>query len=172
MARPASLTGAMLSYREARRRALLILLAAVLAGAGCSAPERLETAEAAAARARRERLRDRLRGSLGDRYDAPLPAVTLEEIQRGSSLYDTLCRACHGPTGKGNGRSARMLTMQPPDLTEPSTASFFSDQAKLKIVAEGIAETPMIGWSRMLEEKEQIAVLRFMDTLIRESPSP
>ena len=160
------------SYREARRRVLVVLLASAIAGAGCSAPERLDTTTAAADKERRERLRDRLRGSLGDRYDAPLPAGTLEEIQRGSRLYDTLCRACHGPTGKGNGRSARMLTIEPPDLTRPITASFFSDQAKLKIIAEGIAETPMIGWSRMLEEKEQIAVLQFMNTLVRESQSP
>ena len=160
------------SYREARRWALVILLASAVAGTGCSTPERLDTTQRAAADQRRERLRDWLRGSLGDRYDAPLPAVNLEEIQRGSKLYDALCRACHGSTGKGNGRSARILAIQPPDLADPSTASFFSDQAKLKIVAEGIAEAPMIGWSRMLEEKEQIAVLRFMDTLVRESPSP
>ena len=148
------------------------MLASAVAGTGCSTPERLDTTQRAAADQRRERLRDWLRGSLGDRYDAPLPAVNLEEIQRGSKLYDALCRACHGSTGKGNGRSARILAIQPPDLADPSTASFFSDQAKLKIVAEGIAEAPMIGWSRMLEEKEQIAVLRFMDTLVRESPSP
>jgi cytochrome c len=160
------------SYGKARRRVLVVLLASAVAGAGCSAPERLDTTEATATRERRDRLRDRLQRSLGDRYDAPLPAVNLEEIQRGSKLYDALCRACHGSTGKGNGRSARILAVQPPDLADPSTASFFSDQAKLKIVAEGIAETPMIGWSRMLEEKEQIAVLRFMDTLVRESPSP
>jgi len=65
-----------------------------------------------------------------------------------------------------------MLTIQPPDLTDPSTASFFSDRARLKIIAEGIDETPMIGWSRMLEENEQIALLHFMNTLVRESQSP
>ncbi len=160
------------SFREARRWVLVALLASAAAGVGCSAPERPEETRGAAAEERRERLRDRLRGNLGDRYDAPLPAGTVEEIRRGSRLYDTLCRACHGPTGKGNGRSARMLTIQPPDLTDPSTASFFSDQAKLKIIAEGIDETPMIGWSRMLEENEQIALLHFMNTLVRESQSP
>ena len=61
-----------------------------------------------------------------------------------------------------------MLTSQPPDLADPGTASFFSDQAKLEIIAEGIDETSMIGWSRMLDEKERIAVLHFMNTLIRE----
>ncbi len=160
------------SYREARRRVLVVLLASAVAGAGCSAPERLDTTTAAATEKRRERLRDRLRDSLGDRYDAPFPAGTAEEIQRGSKLYDTLCRACHGPTGNGNGISARMLTIQPPDLTDPGTAAFFSDQAKLKIIADGIAETPMIGWNGMLDENEQLAVLHFMNSLVRESQSP
>ena len=164
MARSASLAGGMDSYRKAPGRLLVVLLASALAGAGCSAPERVDP--------RREQLRDRLRASLGDRYDAPLPAGTIEEIQRGARLYDTLCRACHGPTGNGNGESARVLTIQPADLTDPTTASFFSDQAKLKIIAEGIAETPMIGWSRMLEDNEQIALLHFMNTLVRESQTP
>ncbi len=155
-----------------RRGVLAVWLASAVAGAACSAPERLDTNNAASADRRREQLRDQLRSSLGDRYDAPLPAATIDQLGRGSSLYDMLCRACHGPTGKGNGRSARMLAIQPPDLTDPSMASFFSDRAKLTIIAEGIAETPMIGWSRMLEEEDQLAVLHFMDTLIREPQSP
>ena len=167
MARFATVSGAMGSHLEAKRQALVLLLAAVVAG-GCSAPESLDTHTSAAAVERRERLRDRLRSRLGNRYDAPLPAGTLEEVQHGSKLYDMLCRSCHGPTGRGNGRSARMLTTQPPDLADPGTASFFSDQAKLEIIAEGIDETSMIGWSRMLDEKERIAVLHFMKTLTRE----
>ena len=74
----ASLTRAMDSYREARRRLLAILLASVVTGAGCSAPEPLDTTTTAAADQRREQIRDRLRSSLGDRYDAPLPAGTCE----------------------------------------------------------------------------------------------
>jgi cytochrome c len=167
MTRFATVSGAMDSHRTVRRRVLVLLLASAIAG-GCSAPESLDTHAAAATVERREQFRGRLRSRLGDRYDAPLPAGTIEEVQRGSKLYDMLCRACHGPTGRGNGRSARMLTSQPPDLADPGTASFFSDQAKLEIIAEGIDETSMIGWSRMLDEKERIAVLHFMNTLIRE----
>lgn len=149
---------------EARRRLRLFLLAAALSATGCSAPEPIDT--------HREQLRDRLRGSLGERYDAPLPAVTGDAIQRGARLYDLLCSACHGATGKGNGKSARLLPIQPPDLSDPATAAFFSDRAKLQIIAEGADETPMIGWSDMLEEQERIAVLQFMNTLIREAASP
>jgi mono/diheme cytochrome c family protein len=160
------------SLRGTRRWLRIVWLAAAVAGSACSAPDRVETNAAASDDSRRGQLRERLRERLGDRYDAPLPATDMDQLRRGSVLYDQLCRSCHGPTGKGNGRSARMLTIQPPDLTDPITASFFSERAKLLIVAEGIAETPMIGWSRMLQEEEQVAVLRFMDTLVREPDSP
>ncbi len=160
------------TLRSARRRLLAVGLAWTVAGAACSAPERVDAKRAAPADRRREELRDQLRGTLGERYDVPLAAATIEELARGSNFYDMLCRACHGPTGKGNGRSARMLMIQPPDLTDPSTAAFFSDRAKLQIINEGIAGSPMIGWSRMLEEQDQIAVLHFMSTLVREPQSP
>jgi mono/diheme cytochrome c family protein len=155
-----------------RRRVLVFLLASAIVGAGCSVPEPLDDTGTTTDNQRRERLREQLRSSLGARYDAPLPLGTDEEIGHGSKLYEVLCRACHGSTGKGNGKSARSLPIQPRDLSDPSTASFFSDQAKLRIVTEGIDGTPMIGWSLMLEEQERIAVLHFMNTLIRESPSP
>ena len=153
--------------RDARPRVLFALLASAIAAAGCSAPEHVDTTTVAATVQRREQFRDRLRDSLGNRYDAPLPVGSAEEIQRGSRLYDLLCSACHGPTGDGNGRSAQVLTTRPPDLTDPTTASFFSDQAKLKIIADGIPATPMFGWSLAMEDNEQIAVLHFMNTLVQ-----
>jgi len=162
----------MVAYRQAQRHAVVWLLTAVVAGAGCTAPEPAVGEMTVTTDPRREQLRDRLRDGLGERYDAPLPAAATDEIRHGSRIYDILCRACHGPTGKGNGRSARMLTLQPPDLSDPGTAAFFSDRAKLQIIATGIADTPMIGWSRVLEEQERIAVLQFMNTLIREPRSP
>jgi high-affinity iron transporter len=145
------------------------LLAIALAGTGCSpAP----APEAAPDHERRQRLREQLRSRLGDRYDAPIPQGSTASLEQGARLYDLLCRACHGPTGRGNGRSARSLPEQPPDLADPREAAFFSDQAKLAIIAEGVAGTPMIGWSAILAEEERIAVLQFMQTLVREPSAP
>lgn len=148
------------------------LLVAALVGTACSAPKPPEREAAPFPDPRRERLRDELRNRLGDRYDAPLPVVTIEGLQRGAKLYDVLCRSCHGPTGTGTGRAARALPVQPPDLTDPRTASFFSEQAKLAIIAEGIQGTPMIGWNDMLDQNEQVDVLQFMGTLVRERKTP
>ena len=65
-----------------------------------------------------------------------------------------------------------MLVIQPPDLADPRTASFFSDRAKLRIITEGIEGSPMIGWKRMLDEQERLDVLHFMNSLIEERPDP
>ena len=116
--------------------------------------------------------REQLRTSLGERYDVPLEVATLEQIRHGAKLYDKLCRACHGRSGRGDGRSAAMLLVVPPDLADPRTASFFSDQAKLAIIAEGVTGTPMLRWGGVLDERDQIAVLQFMRTLIREPKAP
>lgn len=153
------------------RRTVILLLAAALGVTGC-APSEQERAPEPPAGQRRADFRETLRAKLGTEYDALLPPATDESIRHGSRLYDLLCRACHGPTGTGNGRSGRLLTIAPPDLTDPGNASFFSDRAKLAIIADGIDGTPMIGWSVMLAESERIDVLHFMNTLVQEPQIP
>jgi mono/diheme cytochrome c family protein len=114
---------------------------------------------------RRAGVRDTLKEKLGAEYDAALPAATGAEIEQGAKIYGTLCRRCHGRTGQGEGRSARALSLPPPSLADPETASFFSDQAKLEIIANGSYGTPMVGWSEMLNKEERLAVLHFVKTL-------
>ena len=158
---------------DMRRSIRLFLLGcAIAATAGCLPAPPPEDSGPSLPDPRREQFRDELRGRLGDEYDAQVAEGNIEQIRHGSKLYDTLCRACHGPTGKGNGRSARLLEIRPQDLSDPRTASFFSNRAKLQIIAEGIAGTPMIGWERMLREEEQLAVLQFMNSLIKQPEAP
>lgn len=153
-------------FRNVRPGPVGVLIALAIGAVGCSATSVDPSQQ------RRERFREELRQSLGDRYDAPLPAITPEEIRRGAALYEALCRSCHGPRGRGNGKSAQILKIRPPDLSDPRAAAFFSNQARLKIIAEGIPGTPMIGWDRMLNESDRIAVLHFMNGLVRMKPSP
>ena len=159
-------------WRTGRRLVWAALLTAAIAGVGCSAPHAPDATAPDTDTARRELHREQLRTSLGERYDVPLEVATLEQIRHGAKLYDKLCRACHGRSGRGDGRSAAMLLVVPPDLADPRTASFFSDQAKLAIIAEGVAGTPMLRWGGVLDERDQIAVLQFMRTLIREPKAP
>jgi len=62
--------------------------------------------------------------------------------------------------------------VRPPDLADPATAAFFSDRAKLTIIDEGSAGTPMIGWGRMLDESERLDVLRFTNLLVHDPEAP
>jgi putative copper resistance protein D len=45
--------------------------------------------------------------------------VTEARVKAGEATYRELCVGCHGPTGKGNGPVAKMLSVAPGDLTRP-----------------------------------------------------
>ncbi|MDP6540067.1 MAG: c-type cytochrome [Planctomycetota bacterium] len=134
-------------------------------GDGVESPSAAEHARAQAAR--RDALRDRLARTLGRSYDEPLPRVDSHERAKGARVYERLCAGCHGRSGRGGTRLARALPVEPGDLADPARAGFFSERAKLSIVAEGSPDTPMTGWQEGLEERTMIAVLDHMRTLVR-----
>ena len=104
----------------------MLWLAVLIVWVGCSAPDSPPPEQAPNQLRRREEIREQLRVRLGERYDVPLPAGTLEQVRNGARLYDRLCRSCHGATARGDGRSAAWLTVQPSNLRDPLTAAFFS----------------------------------------------
>ena len=64
----------------------------------------------------------------------PLPRDTTDaSVIRGSIAFRTYCVLCHGATGKGDGRAARMYTPKPANLT----VSPFPDQYKEMIIRGG-----------------------------------
>jgi len=64
----------------------------------------------------------------------PLPRDTTDAaVIRGSIAFRTYCVLCHGATGKGDGRAARMYTPKPANLT----VSPFPDQYKEMIIRGG-----------------------------------
>jgi mono/diheme cytochrome c family protein len=117
---------------------------------------------------RRTALRERLRTEMGDAYDAPLPAATPAQIARGSGLWEVLCAGCHATDARGRRTLSQMLPVPPGDLTDPERAAFYSDAARLRIVAEGIDGTPMFAWRDVLGEEDLFAVTSYLLTLVRE----
>ncbi len=115
---------------------------------------------------RRLMLRERLRASLGDRYDAPVPKATESDLQRGAKLWHLLCAGCHARDARGRGSLPQMLPVQPGDLTDPQRAAFFSEPAQIRIVKEGIEGTPMFGWKDVLEAEDLRAVVAYLRTLV------
>ena len=64
----------------------------------------------------------------------PLPRDTTDaSVIRGSIAFRTYCVLCHGATGKGDGRAAKMYTPKPANLT----VSPFPDQYKEMIIRGG-----------------------------------
>jgi mono/diheme cytochrome c family protein len=64
----------------------------------------------------------------------PLPRDTTDaSVIRGSIAFRTYCVLCHGVTGKGDGRAAKMYTPRPANLT----VSPFPDQYKEMIIRGG-----------------------------------
>ena len=39
------------------------------------------------------------------------------DIALGETVFQSFCAACHGPSAKGDGPTAKVLTVAPPDLT-------------------------------------------------------
>ncbi|MAD81029.1 MAG: hypothetical protein CMJ50_09345 [Planctomycetaceae bacterium] len=116
---------------------------------------------------RRQWLRDRLKKQLGDHYDIPLPKATEEDLRKGAEIWSLLCLGCHGEGGRGRRALSQMLPVQPGDLTDPARHAFFSERAKLRIVAEGSPGTPMFGWKEVLTEEYVRAVVAYLSTLVR-----
>lgn len=61
--------------------------------------------------------------------------------ERGREIYVYRCSACHGPAGKGDGPSGRMLArkhgIRPADLTDPKRIGRKSDRDLYELVALG-----------------------------------
>ena len=116
--------------------------------------------------ARRAQLRERLRVELGERYDEPLPELTDAQLARGEEQWRKHCTNCHGVEGRGDGTLSRMLAAEPGDLSDPERAAFFSERAKLWILAEGSPGTPMAAWNAVLDEPDMEALVAYMATLV------
>lgn len=92
------------------------------------------------------------------------------QLAEGRSIYGRLCADCHGPEGRGDGKSAISLSPRPGNLISAQTSAK-SDQDLLKIIANGKPRTAMPAWKEQLSESEQLAVLAFIRSLIHFSGS-
>jgi hypothetical protein len=114
------------------------------------------------------RLREELKQKLGSNYDLPIPPATVEQLARGKALYQIICSPCHGNSGKPSAVTLTSLIVPPADLSHPDITHFFSDQARLEIIRNGIAGTPMKGLDGLLSEKDTLAVYLHTRTLIKQ----
>jgi mono/diheme cytochrome c family protein len=96
-------------------------------------------------------------------YLQQLPALAWTEVNRGREVYDSLCAACHGLYGRGDGLGARSLPSPPRDLSAPTYQQQVSDEALLRIIADGKGAMP--GTADVLTAHEVRAVIAFVRVL-------
>lgn len=113
-------------------------------------------------------VRERLKLKLGPKYDQPVPEATAVQLARGKKLYKTACATCHGDAGKPPAHMLVSLVKPPADLSNPAVANFYSEQARIEIIRNGIRGTPMKGWRGLLSEDDILAVFMYTRTLIKQ----
>jgi mono/diheme cytochrome c family protein len=83
------------------------------------------------------------------------PASTLEAVARGAKIYvKGECAECHGKEARGDGPSAKDLSIKPSDLTRRPLKSGPSARDLVRTLLTGLDGTPMPSYYQVLEDEE------------------
>jgi putative copper export protein/mono/diheme cytochrome c family protein len=93
----------------------------------------------------------------------PLPPES-EVVMRGAALFQTHCRMCHGPDGRGDGPAAAGLNPKPADLTSAHVDDH-TDGDIFWWLNYGIAGTAMPAFKGTLSDIERWELIRFIRSL-------
>jgi mono/diheme cytochrome c family protein len=96
-------------------------------------------------------------------YLRSFPRRPWAEISRGREVYDSLCAACHGLYGRGDGLAARSLPAPPPDLIASAEQRRVSDDDLVRLISDGKGAMP--GAADVLTPHEVRALIPFLRTL-------
>ena len=83
-------------------------------------------------------------------------------VPSGRQLYVSHCAACHGDTGKGDGRAACDFTTRPADLTDDATAGA-TDRELLRHLSH--PPKPMPSYDTLLNDTERHEIVRYLRSL-------
>ena len=83
---------------------------------------------------------------------------------KGKAVYQKSCVACHGPQGKGDGPTGKVLVPPAADFTSAASRKK-SDADLLKIIENGKPPTAMIAWKGQLSDQDIQNVLAYVKTL-------
>ncbi len=83
---------------------------------------------------------------------------------KGKAVYEQRCSACHGPQGKGDGPTGKVLVPPAADFTSAKSRKK-SDAELLEIIENGKPPSAMIAWKGQLSEQDIRNVLAYVKTL-------
>jgi mono/diheme cytochrome c family protein len=85
----------------------------------------------------------------------PAPAASPEAIARGAAIYvKGECAECHGKDARGDGPSAKDLSVKPSDLTRRPLKSGATARDIVRTLVTGLDGTPMPSYYQVLEDDE------------------
>lgn len=84
--------------------------------------------------------------------------------EKGKAVYEKSCVACHGPQGKGDGPTGKVLVPPAADFTSAASKKK-SDADLLKIIENGKPPTAMMAWRGQLSDQDIQHVLAYVKTL-------
>ena len=93
----------------------------------------------------------------------PITQALGADADAGKAAYEKNCAGCHGADGKGNPAVAKTLGEKGLNIVGKETMQK-SDEALLKIIAEGAGKMPP---SKKLTKEEQKAVLQYSRSLAK-----
>jgi mono/diheme cytochrome c family protein len=96
-------------------------------------------------------------------YLQSFPQRPWADINRGREVYDSLCAACHGLYGRGDGLAARSLSASPRDLIESADQQRMSDDELVRLISNGKGAMP--GAADVLTAHEVRALIPFLHNL-------
>jgi high-affinity iron transporter len=111
-----------------------------------------------------DRWRDMLLSALGADAALDLPTRPVD-LSAGERLYAQHCATCHGPRGMGDGPAARGMEPPPPALGSAAVMRDVPPALMYRIIAVGIAGTPMIGWAGQLSADERWSIVSWLNAL-------
>ena len=107
-----------------------------------------------------------------------IPARLLAQ-PRGKAVYDAHCVECHGESGRGDGPSAAYLTPRPRDFSSgkykirsTETGSVPTDDDLMQSVRQGLYNTAMPAWARILSDTEIADVVAYIKGLSPQFTAP
>jgi mono/diheme cytochrome c family protein len=86
--------------------------------------------------------------------------------------YNSVCFACHGKTGQGDGPAAGALTPRPGNLADPVLNAKLTDGDRFAIMKTGVAGTAMQAFGAALSDDQIWSILAYVATLRGDSEAP
>jgi mono/diheme cytochrome c family protein len=94
----------------------------------------------------------------------PAAAAAPGDAVKGRAVYEQRCLACHGPQGKGDGPTGKVLVPPAADFTSAASRKK-SDAELLKTIENGKPPTAMTAWKGQLSDQDIANVLAYVKKL-------